>query len=100
METSRELHYKSSSTSSSNAEQSHLTKSHWGNTAQTPGTFLTNKSQASKTQINFKPSEITASSGYMADSSSAKTPAENLKKKFANSPSAITQGKVFHGTYF
>ena len=100
METSRE-HYKSSSTSSSNASfsKSNFTKSHWGNTHlatqnATPGTFLgSNKSVAGKQE--FKPSEITANSGYMADSSSARTPGLFLAKKkpFVNSPSSAAQGK-------
>ena len=100
METSRE-HYKSSTTSSSNASfsKSNLTKSHWGNTHlatqnATPGTFLgSNKSVAGKQ--DFKPSEITANSGYMADSSSARTPGMFLAKKkpFVNSPSSAVQGK-------
>jgi hypothetical protein len=80
METSRE-HYKSSSTSSSNASHfSHLTKSsHWGNTmhSTTPGTFLqSNKSLAASNKSSFKPTELTANSGYMADDniSQARTP--------------------------
>ena len=88
METSRE-HYRSSSTSSSNSSQSHLTKSHWGNThmhvtsgasisnARTPGTFLMSKS-------SMKPAELTASSGYMADSS--RTPGTFLAGSSSTAP--------------
>lgn len=99
METSRE-NCKSSSTSSSNASQSHFTKSHWGNTQLGPqnaslGTFLpSNKSMASNK--SFKPlNELTGNSGYMADSSSARTPGLFLAKKkpFVNSPSSEIQGK-------
>ena len=86
METSRE--YKSSSTSSGQSlmtSQHALTKSHWGNThlgtttmsnARTPGSVLTANS-VGKTQVQ---GEMTCSSGYMADSSSARTPGQFLIK--------------------
>jgi hypothetical protein len=79
METSRE--YKSSSTSSGQSLMTNLTKSHWGNThlgctttnARTPGSMLLSKTVAN-TVRKHHPSEMTCSSGYMADSSSARTP--------------------------
>ena len=63
----------------------------------TPGIFLqqTNKSIASNKSA-WKPTELTANSGYMADSSSARTPGDQLltkKKAFVNSPSSASQGK-------
>ena len=89
METSRE-HYKSSTTSSSNASfsKSNLTKSHWGNTQlatqnATPGTSLgcNNKTRNLSGKQEIKPTELTSNSGYMADSSSARTPG-NICLKF------------------
>lgn len=101
METSKE-NYKSSSTSSSEiSSKSHCittNKSHWGNTQHNIQSH-TPAPSASATTINgmstLKPVEMTTSSGYMADSSSAKTPHGNLllSKRNMNSPSASVQGK-------
>ena len=83
METSRE-NWKSSS-SSSNACESHFTKSHWGNT-QTPGAFLGHNKTPGTSMAgqnkSYKPIEITSSSGYMADSSNAHHQSRTLGKIF------------------
>ena len=82
-----------------------LTKSHWGNTqlGQTTslgGGNLESKTPASDCTKSFKPSgEMTCSSGYMADNSSARTPGtflgiNNKQQDSENKPRGITRENV------
>merc|ERR1719510_2234221 len=94
METSREYNYKSSSSSSES--QWHVTsnKSHWngnnttagsiqpitnnavvsGLSARTPGSMLSKSTFSKSKTMGHIPQEMTCSSGYIADASSARTP--------------------------
>ena len=86
--------------SSSNASSvAHLTKSQWGNThmygnsvssgistTRTPGTGL---------QMTTRPAEVSCSSGYMADNSSARTPGIFLREKIVEEEEKVAEEKSF-----
>ncbi len=93
MESSRENNYRSTS-SSGQSSISHMTatnKSHWGNTQvgnRTASSLQQQQQHTSKTPGSMlskfmgRPNELTSMSGYMADSSSARTPGTHLTAGF------------------